>query len=181
MQRRLQRQQGTIRLLMVLMGLVLVGSILVIGVMIKRLAELPEQAAPSAAEALQNAVTESTPTPAAQGSGDATPDESMPAPAALERDEPVAETAPDDLSSPAVQAPGDQIEQDHQRAQALLVEARKESRPLKDRIKACEEAVTLLKAVKSRATPTETPGGLEQEIAEADRLLERLRLQEYFP
>jgi hypothetical protein len=188
MQRRLQQQQRTIRLLMLVMGLVIVGSIIVISAIIMRMANQQDAqpgstsqppAAPSSANAGGN--NPATSPPASAGSADETTATTEP----LEQDVPSA-TAPvvdeNDLSAPAIEsAAASSIEADHERAMALLGEARKESRALKERIKDCEEAVALLKAIKARVSAEEAPASLDQQITEAESLLERLRLQEYFP
>jgi hypothetical protein len=56
-----------------------------------------------------------------------------------------------------------------------------ENRPLKYRIKDAEQAAALIKSIKTKSSPTDVPAAIDQEIADADRLVERLKLQEFFP
>jgi hypothetical protein len=197
LQRRLHRQQNTIRLLMALMGLVTVASIVVIVVMIVRLGRMND-----AQPASQGGQT------APVGSGGAAAAEGASAPAAsssrrgsagsetsssVESAAPIEASAPPATATPATQSGAESpapasidgttgtIEDDHERAIALLVEAKKEDRELKARISDCEQSVALLKGIKARASADERPEGLDEQIIEAEQLLERLKLQQFFP
>jgi hypothetical protein len=189
MQRRLQQQRSTIRLLMILMGLLLIVAIVVIGVMITRLARVQSLSSAQPAGAGGGRAATSAPTAPERPVLQQAPSDSDSIEGSSLGGAPAGEasataTMPDDQSdvpAPAVENATSTIDGDHEHAQALLVAAKKEARPLKDRIKDCDAAAGLLKAIKARAKPAELPPNLDQEIMEADRLLERLKLQEFFP
>jgi hypothetical protein len=181
MQRRLHRQQQTIRWLMIIAGAVTVLSIILIISMLTRLAQSPPASPAGNGGGQQPVVNQPAPaggerhsagSPASRGAAPATQPLDTHA---------TASTLPaDELTAPAAEAIAS-FKADHERAAALLVEAKKEQRALKDRIRDSEQAVALLKNIKTKAPPSQQPAGLDQEIAEAERLVERLKLQEFFP
>jgi hypothetical protein len=200
MQRRLHRQQNTIRLLMAAVGVLTVASIVVIVMLIVRFGRVNEAQPPSqtgqpaSVESGSGAAAQGADAPAGSSSRDGTV-ESETAPTLNETDLPVgAAASPAGAAPPATQsikepqapAPPNEgsagtIEEDHERAIVLLDEAKKEDRQLKDRVSDCEQSVALLKGIKARAAAAERPEGLDEQIVEAERLLERLKLQQFFP
>lgn len=182
MQRRLQRQQSQIRLLMIVLGMVSVLAIVVIIAMLVRNAKVGAgDTKPSDANAAANS-NGAVPSDA----NGATKKESIAAPQPEERGEPLDESQPptslpaNDLDAPAVSAKNDIADQ-YAVAEALLIEGKKEDRPLKDRIVDVEKAVDAMKAIHDKAAASDKPADLVKTLAEAQRLLERLKLQEFFP
>jgi len=184
-QRRVQQQKRTIRLLMILLGVVTLLSIIVIAAMISHM--VGTQAAQSANQPQSTATDKNDRSaastkdkanqkPATSSASNANAPASQP----LERAEPAQTLPAGELQTPEIVA-GTSFREDHERAAALLIEARKDERALKDRIRDCEQAVDLLKNIKAKAPPAQRPDGIAQEIADAEKLLERLKLQEFFP
>ena len=179
LQRRVQHQQQTIRLLMISLGVV---ALLATGVIIA----LIVRGVPGKTSTGNQTVNASQPSP---GSGstpseapslEAAPPETEPSSQPLDLEQPAATMPAGDLTPPA---PGgvEDFKADLDNAAALLSAAKKEDRPLKDRIKDAEAAAVLLKKVKAKAAPSHQPAVLDQQIVEADRLVERLKLLEFFP
>lgn len=190
MQRRLQNQQQTIRLLMLAVGAVTLLAIAAIVTIIVRSGRAANEA--GGANGGANAVAASTqPGAMTPTSNDASKTNAQPSDATAEH--PNASTAkPLDANAPATSIPADElvtpaadgselIRADHEKAVGLMIDAKKEDRPLKSRIRAAEEAAALFKAIKQKAPTAQRPKALDEEIAEADRLVEKLKLQEFFP
>lgn len=185
LQRRLQRQQGTIRLLMAVVGIVTIGAIVVIIAMVARFARLQSNTTgnptSTGSSSANPAVTGGGGAqPAAGAQSNAAPATTLPVTPPLAHEEPATSLPVDELATPAA-LQSELVKADHQHALELVVDARKENRPLKDRIKDAEQAAALLKSVKTRSSPADMPATIDQEIADADRLVERLKLQEFFP
>jgi len=186
MQRRLQQQQSTIRLLMIVVGAVAVMAVIVILAMLSRLGRMQQDAAsarPQNGQLSQPQPQPEAPRPAEPAA--ASPNGEGTAPGANAATAPSTTTpapAPSSAAAtPRTSSAGANVREDHQRAAALLLQAKKEDRSLKERIADCEQALALLRAIKANAAAPDQPPTLDAEIAEADRLLEKLKLQEFFP
>ncbi len=177
LQRRVQHQQQTIRLLMLALGAVaLLATAVIIALIVRGL--------PSKTPTGTGAANASQPSPSAANTShapapEASPPEAEPASQPLDLDQPAATMPTRDLTPPAASA--EDFKADLDKVAALLTAAKKEDRPLKDRIKDAESAAALLKNVKAKAAPSQQPADLDQQIVEADRLVERLKLLEFFP
>ena len=184
LQRRLQNQQQTIRLLMLAVGAVTLLAIAAIVTIIVRSSRASGEGANANGS---GGSPEKTAAPAATGSGSKSGgNSSPPANATTVPAQPLdtnthATTIPaDGLAAPAADA-AESIITDHEKAVGLMIDAKKEDRPLKDRILDAESAAALLKSIKQRASATDKPKTIDAEIIEADRLVEKLKLQEFFP
>lgn len=184
MQRRLQRQQSQIRLLMIVLGLVSVLSVVVIVAMLLRDTQGGDQRQPQeskpAAPASNDASTSARNAPS---SGESDPDAGKSPDAtgeALDQSPPTTSAPANDLDAPAVESQPT-VAAEFARAQALLTEGKKEERPLKDRIRDVDGAIAVMKSIRAKAHASEQPADLAKTLAEAERLLERLKLQEFFP
>jgi len=178
LQRRVQHQQQTIRLLMIALGAVaLLATAVIIALIVRGL--------PSKTSTGHGAVNASQPNPSEASTSetlapDASQAEAESASQPLDLEHPAATMPASDLTPPAAVGVED-FKADLDNAAALMTAAKKEDRPLKDRIKDAEAAAALLKKVKAKASPSQQPADLDQQIVEADRLVERLKLLEFFP
>jgi len=178
LQRRVQHQQQTIRLLMIALGAVaLLATAVIIALIVRGL--------PSKTSTGHGAVNASQPNPSEASTSetlapDASQAETESASQPLDLEQPAATMPASDLTPPAARGLED-FKADLDNAAALMTAAKKEDRPLKDRIKDAEAAAALLKKVKAKASPSQQPADLDQQIVEADRLVERLKLLEFFP
>ncbi len=184
MQRRLQNQQQTIRLLMLVVGVVTVLAIAAIVIMIVRSGQADGG---SESGGGTNSTSEKSAAPASAGNSSAAGENRSPSATAatapaqpLETSESATSLPADELAAPPAEA-ADSINADYERAAALMIEAKREDRLLKDRIRDAETAASLLKNIKQKASPADRPKSIDEEIAAADRLVEKLKLQEFFP
>ncbi len=180
MQRRLQQQQSQIRMLMIMLGVVTVVSLVVMIALLanRGLGAKDSSNAPAGGKASINESSSSAGNGAQQS--DAAEQPGQP----LDHSQPGAILSTDDLDAPAV-APAESTakpdDKDAEQAKTLLAAARKEDRPLKDRISDVERALETLRVMRDRTAVAQRSQELLASIADAERLLERLKLQEFFP
>jgi hypothetical protein len=168
MQRRVRSQQHTIRILMIA---VIVLAVLMIVSLAAFFAAKTKPSASQSVDQRKHAPARSTAVPSPSDVGEAKSSK----PAAT-----TSSTLPA-TSDAAADAAEIDFEAELARANELIGQGEQSDRALNERISDYEEALKLLKGIQENAPASRRPSDLNEQIANVQRELERLRLKEFFP
>jgi len=161
LQRRLDEQKRTIRMLAAAVLLLAVLTVIIVAALAKNRQSNPQPTPPTSSDQRSPSTSKTTPPPVNDGA-----------------------TAADDRTTQAASKPASVPQADrpaeYRTVLELLAEARQAGRPPKDRIADYESVVTTLTRLKSDSS-WEQPGDLNETILAAQRELERLKLEAFFP